>query len=126
MNWDTNGRSIKIRFQDAGDAIVYPVSVQLRLDGRAAGSLVTDRDHTSAVLLVGDGGAHLQVAARFGSHELVAELAEDATSHTFVFPISRGNRQVAATAEARCPDGTTGVPCVVCRVGETYIRICVS
>lgn len=52
-----------------------------------------------------------------------AEIGSQQSSHTFTLPISRRN-SVTGKREARCADGTTGQPCVVCSVGDSTVRIC--
>lgn len=60
------------------------------------------------------GGAMQTLSAAPGQHQL-----------TFKFPRQPHGLKTLMQAGARCPDGSTGFPCVSCTVGKDTIRICV-
>jgi hypothetical protein len=122
---DAPVRLIKIAAQDAKGRHAYPVNIEILLDGIKAGSLTTDRDHASPSIAINDLSASVQLYAWYGGHELFADLSTSLASYLFEFPIVAREDFAGPSAEARCPDGTTGVPCVTCTVNGTKVRICV-
>lgn len=108
-----------------GEAVGATVHVIVK--GIEVGSFTLDAEHTEASIEIDEEFGEVDLKARSGIQTLTARLPIDARSHVFSFStvLTRTRRGGHIVAEARCPDGTTGTPCVTCVVSGIPVRICV-
>ena len=97
----------------------------MSLSGIGAGSIVTGAGRSGAGITVYDPNLSVELEARLEGHVLQKILGPRENDVIFRFPIAARRGFTATPAEAKCPDGTTGNPCVECDLGTTKIRICV-
>src|SRR5262249_32177020 len=64
----------------------------------------------------------LDVFAIFQGEQQEARLEPGLNNYTFQF--STATLRAFRPGVARCPDGTSGQPCVVCMIGGLQVRIC--
>ncbi len=67
-------------------------------------------------------GVSVAASVEFLEIKKTLDLTDSSTRYTFEFP--RPTEILPAARQARCPDGTTGQPCVDCKVDGKNVRIC--
>jgi hypothetical protein len=115
-------RVITIEVVDGSGRPLPGVSIAVTIDGSFAGSIQTGSD-SQAVTLEVDSAATVTVVAELLGQQQGAVLAPDSSGARLVFgqaPHFAGT----IPAIARCPDGTTGSPCVICRKGSATWKMC--
>lgn len=120
-------RLITITAVDAEGVPAAGAEIVIFVSDSYAGVFTLDADRSSASLELTDSSASIRLVAEFGGHTLSADIGPNGRTHQFRFPVAlRSLTRAIAPAEARCPDGMTGRPCVECAVGGTHVRICVA
>ncbi|CAH1044325.1 hypothetical protein HPTD01_2803 [Halomonas sp. TD01] len=111
----------RIQVLDGAGQVFYGVTINLYA-----------RDAYLGGIEESDGEATIRYPASLGpvtvlieadGYEAQTTIGADRSSHTFSLPTSR-QRVTGGKREARCADGTSGQPCVVCAVGNSTVRIC--
>ncbi len=98
------------------------VYVQIAASNVLLGSFVSGQGPAEVEL--DENYAHIRLRAEYQSSVVFADLSP--RTQEFVLKLNvLAEARVRRRPEARCPDGTTGVPCVVCKIGESRVRICV-
>jgi hypothetical protein len=116
-------RVIVVTAVDANGQSAIGADVTMFINGKLGGELVMgDRP---ATFEISDPGANVILNAKFAGQFLSAVLGQEVHAHRFQFNTLAPQGFVAATPVARCPDATTGAPCIVCEVSGTRVRICV-
>lgn len=111
-------------FVDVLDPMGSPIhgaDIHFEVNGMEIGSVLSSEGNANIEL--GDQDVTITIRVIVGSETQVISLNSDVGAHRFVF--SNAPRTItAASPSARCPDGTTGQPCVTCNVGGSTVRIC--
>jgi len=94
--------------------------IDVYLNGRQAASIVSSG--VSSVE-VSDPRAALSLKVSVGGETRRIDVALDQTNLDLVFR-ARLYFQIAPTPGGRCPDGTTGQPCVTCLIDGNEVRVC--
>jgi len=116
-------RLIKIAIRDIHGQPAPAAGVEIAIDGRPSGSIFTGQGVTESTIGLDDRYAVVQLRVTVDGQTQVAVLAPDQDSIQFNFSTSvLFKAQVPPVA--RCPDGTTGSPCVTCRDGTDTWMIC--
>jgi len=119
------GRHIIVQVKDvhnqpiaASDIDFFLVDPQRTLLGSISdsGGRATLRVSDESVII----GVHVTVDAYIQS----VDLPPGQNTHTFIFPHVALFKSIGAP-RARCPDGSSGQPCVDCKIGGVTVRICV-
>jgi hypothetical protein len=97
--------------------------VKIVINGRPSGSIFTGYGVSESTVEIYDPNASVQLEATMAGLVRRANLPPGENSIRFDFEIETLVR-AAAPPVARCPDGTTGVPCVICRDGNDTWKIC--
>jgi len=112
-------RQVSINVYDTYGNLFQGAQIDFLVDATLAGS-VHSSDGRASIEVPDD--VSVEVRATCGHVTQAFNLQSDETMHDFHMPtVSLGT---AAPPEARCADGTTGQPCVDCRVGNITVRIC--
>lgn len=77
----------------------------------------------SASIEIADQDAVITIRVDHDFETQVVSVPAGAGSHRFVFDHT-SRAPAKGTPSARCPDGTTGQPCVTCNIGGSTVRIC--
>ena len=113
--------SLEVRIVDRLGKPIDGATLTFRADGISIGAT----RNSSAVVSIDVPGSIQKI-------EIVAELLHQVQqvtldagmrSHTFVFNRMRSAAGVGPP-EARCPNGSSGRPCVDCSIGGSIVRIC--
>jgi len=122
---ESRGRVIDVAVVDAAGQSLQGVKVAIKIRGVSAGSFVTDAYHTAGSFEIHGEAMRVELVASYGQQQLTAPMRKEFNSHTFAFAVLPYLAVAQTVAVARCPDGTTGTPCVTCVVGDIRVRICV-
>lgn len=127
LNTSPRDRDLFVSVLDSSGKPAAGAEVLLFLDDLHVGSIRIGASSPSASFRFGATDSEARLVARFGPHALTALVPHQTTDWVFNFPelpeLAIG--QLQQTAEAKCPDGTTGVPCVLCVVGKQRVRVCI-
>jgi hypothetical protein len=115
-------RQIRIRVFDADRRPAEGADLAFFIDNVPYGS-VTIGNTGQATFEQRDTRTTVEVMASFGGSEQRAQLTPKVNSFNFNFDIRLAFR-ARRPPIARCPDGTTGQPCVECVIDGEKIRIC--
>lgn len=116
-------RTIYVSAVDATGRTI-PAEIGVVIDHHSAGSVRLGRDAPRATIEVRGIAEQVKLIARHFDQRLEAQLGRHEDKYEFEFP-SMIYKESPPAPEARCPDGTTGVPCVVCKIGAISVRLCV-
>src|SRR5579863_969538 len=97
--------------------------VKIVINGRPSGSIFTGSGVSQSTVEIYDSNATVQLEATMAGQVRRANLSPGEDSIRFDFDIEALVRAKAPPV-ARCPDGTTGMPCVICRDGDDTWKIC--
>lgn len=97
--------------------------VKIAINGRPKGSIFTGFGVSQSTVEIYDLNASVELEATMGGQTQRATLVPGVDSIRFDFEIEALVRAKAPPV-ARCPDGTTGRPCVICRDGNDTWKIC--
>jgi hypothetical protein len=124
MGQPARNRVIAIRTIDSDGNAARKAKVTIRIGGEEMAAFVVGDKPTATLELDEVSIYSLELTAVLNDETLQAVLSPDG-NYTFQFSqtVPRGFAPVAG--KARCVDGTTGVPCVTCRAGAGFVRICV-
>lgn len=67
----------------------------------------------------------IQLFASYDDHHQALMIDDNEDTYQFVFPGSVRYESASLQAEAKCPDGKTGNPCVTCNVDGIPYRLCI-
>lgn len=115
-------RTVLISVVDSSGAPLPGADIAFTLDGRPAGVLLNTKGH-DATLKVNDDRLEIGLKVRLLGQTQVAVVGRNQDSVRFVFNVI-ARHVTALPPRVRCPDGTTGSPCVTCRDGAVIWRIC--
>ncbi|MTD93141.1 hypothetical protein GIW81_02195 [Hyphomicrobium sp. xq] len=111
---------LQISVVDAEGRPIAGALIDVYLDNEFVGTITSSG---SSLLEFADPGVTLRLEARIADLKEIREI--DARDHAVSFVFTNPPRRLTATIPGgRCADGTTGQPCVVCRVGGRQVRIC--
>jgi hypothetical protein len=116
-------RVIKIGAVDTQGLSVDGYAVEIFIADRPVGAFVGGRDHRATVE-VNESVGTITLVGSYGDQRIILPVPRGTNEQRFVFARAKGVA-APARAEARCPDGSTGTPCVICQVGPLRVRICV-
>ncbi len=105
-----------------GEAVAAVVNVSI--GGIRIGSLHLSADRQGSIQIP-YGVTSVELEALFLGERLKTSVTRNKTSYEFVFNVRNVRTVIAPIAEARCADGTTGSPCVICKVQGIGVRLCV-
>jgi len=119
------GRTITIALRDRFGARLSAGEIEISINGQPRGSIFTGSSGVGeSVIEIGDPHATVSVKASANDGAvLLADLPPGTDFYQFDFqtaPLIKANLPPVA----RCPDGTTGSPCVTCTDGIDTWRIC--
>lgn len=122
-------RLVSVRAVDAGGRSIEGANVEFYVDGEHAGG-VYGSSGTASLDVAPNAGVEVSVTLAVGSRKLqqrkMFPKSGDDAELLLRFPSYRPPNFLPVRApEARCPDGTSGQPCVECSVAGTTVRICV-
>jgi hypothetical protein len=116
-------KQIHIAVLDGNRRGIAGATVQVYLGKRRIAELVLgDRPGS---IVVNDGGRPISLFATYSGESQAVTLEPNIRLHAFVFKTVYRDAFVLASAEARCPNGKTGIPCVECTIGGIRVRVCV-
>lgn len=115
-------REVRIRVLNADHKPAEGAEVFFSIDDEPCGSVTIGRNG-QASLRTQNQDAIIDVLARYGKNEQRASLQRGMDKHDFDFDFVIHIREHVPPV-ARCPDGTTGQPCVECDIDGETIRIC--
>lgn len=116
-------RTIAVSAVDAAGRSV-PAEISVEVDHINAGSVQLGRDAPRATIEVPREVEHVALAARYFDQRLGVQLGRNEDTYEFEFS-AMIYKEAPLAPEARCPNGTTGTPCVVCKIGGISVRLCV-
>jgi hypothetical protein len=117
-------RTIRVSAVDSAGGPVGAV-VNVSVFGVKLGSLQLSEDGAEGLIELPDQFHTVQLNARLQDQILSTLVEHGETAHQFIFSGLHLRTIVAPLAQARCPDGTTGTPCVICTVSGIKVRLCV-
>lgn len=95
--------------------------IHFEVNGSGAGSVFSSQGNAS--IEIDDQDVIITIRVDHDLETQIASVPAGVGSHRFVFDnASRGLTK--GSPSARCPDGTTGQPCVTCNIGGSTVRIC--
>jgi hypothetical protein len=113
-------RELSVQVVDRSGALIPHSKVEFRINGIKGGTVSgTGR----AEIEIANSSAAITIMASVGAHTQRANLAAAVTSHRFVFDFTPAPA-TPMQAVAICPDGTSGSPCVRCRLPNGSVKIC--
>jgi hypothetical protein len=115
-------RQVRFAVIDQRHEPIEGVRLEFSFDGKAMGSVVTGP--RGATLTVPRQIETIDVRATHGEKTLTATIATTELAYTFQF--ERSLFKSYEPSGARCPDGSTGNPCVDCVIDGRPIRICAT
>jgi hypothetical protein len=115
-------RQLKFAVIDRRNEPIEGARLEFFLDGEAIGSAVTGSHGASITVPIEI--ETIDVRATHGEATQTVTLAVVQLAHTFQF--DRSIFKSFAPSGARCPDGSTGNPCVDCVIDGRPIRICAT
>jgi hypothetical protein len=115
-------RDIKVKLIDSKGNPAAGADVEFFInDAEAGGAIVgpsaTAQFHTDRSSVI------IAIVARFGGRTLKVVLPPGQDDHAFEFDVT-AQSLTRKPPIARCPDGTSGQPCVDCVIGGETVRIC--
>lgn len=117
----TPAREVGVTVFDSEGRLIGGTSISFVVNGTAVGDVPASEGKATIALF--DPLVSLEViAAVDGQVQRTLVNPSDTTVH-FKFAGLRGGGAVP-TPEAKCWNGTTGRPCVVCPIGGSFVRIC--
>ncbi|MGD0950766.1 MAG: hypothetical protein ABSA52_25575 [Candidatus Binatia bacterium] len=117
------GRRVVIRVVDPAGDPIQGAAIWFSINGTRAGIVQTGHSG-SASIHVPDSSVVVDVTARLSQFTpQTAQLPPGLDTYTFRFP-HNPHLKFFAPPLARCPDGSTGMPCVDCDIGGIIVRIC--
>lgn len=114
-------RQVAVTVQDSEGRLIGGASISFLVSGAPAGSV--DASEGKAWISLFDPSATLEVVATVNGVSQSLQVSGASAKADFVFPGLLGGRSVP-TPEAKCWNGATGRPCVICPVGGGNVRIC--
>ena len=121
----SEGRRINVQVRDSLSTLIEGCDIQFFIADPPVtplGSVSKSRGH--AALTVPDDSVVIGVSVTVEAATQTIHLPPGQNDYTFIFPQAPSYRSLTS-ARARCPDGTSGQPCVDCKIGGITIRICV-
>ena len=121
----SEGRRINVQVRDATSTFIEGCDIQFFIADPPVtplGGVSKSRGH--AALTVPDDSVVIGVSVTVDAATQTVLLPPGQNDYTFVFQQAPSYPSLASP-RARCPDGTSGQPCVDCKIGGITIRICV-
>lgn len=124
-------RRVMLALRDADGQVAYPVTIEVSIDGVGAGRITTSRESKSPSVEPLSDFEDLQIRGTFAGETVVVHVTPGSLECQLSFATRMPQDalqtavQTMPRAEAVCPDGSTGYPCVICVIGERQVRICV-
>lgn len=114
------GRRASISIRDAEGRPIPGAEIEVYLNGRIAAYITSSGDST---IEVSDPNAtiDLTVSVEFNSQRTAVPPGKD---HLDVIFLQAFPSKISPRPGGRCPDGTTGQPCVICQIGPDQVRVC--
>lgn len=114
-------RRLLVEVVDPAGVAIQGADIHFEIDGVQVGSVFSSQGNAS--IEMDDQDVEITISAIVGFETQAISLRASVGAHRFVF--ANVPRAVAkGTPSARCPDGTTGQPCVTCNIGGSTVRIC--
>jgi hypothetical protein len=119
-------RLIEILVEDVNGQPIWGANITFTVDGTPAGEVIGSYGRASIEI---PANATLHVEASLGNIKQDATVARatmtapKTVSHRFQFA-KVPSLVVPAAPEARCPDGSTGRPCVKCLINGKTVTVC--
>jgi len=117
------GREIRIAVVDVKGQNLPGAKIQVYLEKSPIAELVLGQRPGSIHL--NDLDSPITLMATHEGEVQTVTLGADVRVQAFVFKTVYRENFAVDPAQARCPDGTTGIPCVECAIGGTRVRVCV-
>lgn len=115
------GRVVSVRIADVFGMPLPGADVAFFVDGQPIGEVRGCAGAASVHLP--DPHATLHTIVTHSQGTLTASISPEVDTYVFNFSFARGSLALIIP-EARCPDGTSGQPCVDCVIDGKIIRIC--
>ncbi|MDB5405102.1 MAG: hypothetical protein JWL84_14 [Rhodospirillales bacterium] len=112
-------RRLRILVENTAGLPMVGARIKVFYRGEAAGEVVS----SGRSLVEFDDIEALELTAAVGGLRASAQVTAGQDEVRLVIPTERAI-ELAAIPTARCPDGSSGQPCVTCRIGGRNIRIC--
>jgi hypothetical protein len=116
-------RLIKISVHDRHGQPASAAEIDIAINGRPSGSIFTGWGVDESTIEINDPNAYVELQVTVAGQTQRANLPPGQDPHTFQFQ-TVALYKAKPPPVARCPDGTTGAPCVTCRDGNHTWRIC--
>jgi hypothetical protein len=115
-------RQVSFAVLDTSNEPLAGATLEFFVDGVAYGAATTGGQGAtiSVPLYTGE----IEVVARYGESRRTVKVGVD--QHSYAFTFQRLLFKFFEPSGARCPDGTTGQPCVDCVIDGKPIRICAT
>lgn len=114
-------RQVAVAVLDREGRFIAGAGIAFLINGTAAGEISLSEGRASISLQ--DPSAALEVVATVNGNAQSVVVGQSDTAVDFVFAGLFGGRSVP-TPEAKCWNGATGRPCVVCPIAGSSVRIC--
>jgi hypothetical protein len=96
-------------------------NIHFEINGSKVGSVFSSQGNAS--IEIADQDVVITIFVDHDFETQVASVPASIGSHRFVFD-NASRALTKGPPSARCPDGTTGQPCVNCSIGGSAVRIC--
>jgi hypothetical protein len=114
-------REVQIVVLDKFGDAAQGAQVRFSASGAPLGVAVVGKD--GARIRLPNRIAMLDISVEYGEQQQNTQLSPDQQEYICRFDVSLLQKSYGPPI-ARCPDGTTGQPCVDCKIGDDVIRIC--
>ena len=116
---DTRARRITINVENASGERLAGAHVEVRRGDTLLGTMISSGRSSVEI----EGAQPLSIEAAIAGARAQAIVRPDQTDVTLRLATTRFI-ELASTPTARCPDGTSGQPCVTCIIDGREVRIC--
>ena len=117
----STSRHVTIEVVDADGRLIQGADIDFVVNATPVGGV--RRSVGKASIVVPDPQAVVEARATVMLLTQTAQLPPGQDAHTFRFAQASMFKSFAPP-EARCPDGSSGQPCVDCQIGGSIVRIC--
>lgn len=117
-----SARRISVTISTQAGQSLEGVDLEFFVDGKPWGSIVRS---TGCPTIEVPGAKTLEVRGHYQGVTFKHTFGAHESDYKIVAPIAQKvNTPPPGPPEARCPDGTTGQPCVTCQIAGVTVRIC--
>lgn len=114
-------RKLLVEVVDQAGVPVQGADIHFEINGIKVGSVFGSQGNASIEMNNQD--VEITICVIVGFETQAVSLHASVGAHRFVFN-NAPYAVVKGTPSARCPDGTTGQPCVTCHIGGSTVRLC--